>query len=217
MPAAGSRIPDGPGGRKGLEMRRLVFLIVLTLLASASCIAQFTALTTTTPTLASFNGTYSWQAANLKDYSVEYNMQGQQVGFCNGSVNGYGCWDAQTFNLLTGSIVANGVGRLTGTVTETRDPNSYKCHPKTNPTSPCPVIVPSGHVHSANTAYKIGYTVDYTVGSVTRTFQAVRASTGKTPNWNSSATSGNICNNSNLNTCSWTQIPQSITAEKPGP
>jgi hypothetical protein len=204
-----SRIPNGPGGRKGRGMKRLVFLIVFTLFATASGIAQFAPLTTTTPTVASFTGTYSWQAANLKDYSVAYNMQGQQVGFCNGAVVGYGCWDAQTFNLLAGTIVANGAGRLTGTATETRDPNSYKCNPKENPTSPCPVMVPSGHVFSMTTAYKTGYTVDYTVGSATRTFQAVRASTGKAPNWATSG--GNICNNGNLSTCSWTQIPQSLT------
>jgi hypothetical protein len=192
-------------------MKRLVFLIVLALLATGSCLAQFSALTTTTPTLASFNGTYSWQAATLNDYAVAYNTLGQQVGFCTGPVVGYGCWNAVTFDVLAGSFVADGAGHLTGTATQTQDPNSYQCSPKQNPTSPCPVVVPSGHVFSLTTAYKTGYTVDYTVGTVKRTFQAVRASTGKAPNWSTSATSGNICSNMNLSSCFWTQIPQSLT------
>jgi hypothetical protein len=195
-------------------MKRLVFLVVFTLLATASCVAQFANPAVTTPTLASFNGTYAWQAASLTEYTIEWNMSGQQVGFCKGYVAGYNCGDHPTFNLLAGSIVADGAGHLTGTVTQTRDPNSYKCNPKENPTSPCPVIVPSGHVFSMTTAYKTGYTVDYTVGSVTRTFQAVRASTGKAPNWSTSTTSGNICTNNNLPSCYWTQIPQSLTSDK---
>jgi len=198
-------------------MKRLILLIVFTLIATASGIAQFASPAVTTPTLASFIGTYSWQAANLNDYSVAYNLQGQQTGFCTDFVIGYGCSQEHNFDLFAGTIVADGAGHLTGTVTQTRDPNSYKCNPKQNPTSPCPAIVPSGHVFSATTAYKVGYTVDYTVGSVTRTFQAVRASTGKTPNWNTSSTAGNICSNSNLSTCFWTQIPRSLTNDDGSP
>jgi hypothetical protein len=145
-------------------------------------------------------------------------MQAQQVGFCMGPVVvGYGCWSVETFDLFSGSIVADGAGHLTGTALQTRDPNSYQCSPKQNPTSPCPVMVPSGHVFSLTTAYKAGYTVDYTVSTVTRTFQAVRASTGKAPNWNSSTTSGNICSNNNLSSCYWTQIPQSLTNQSKNP
>jgi len=74
-----SRIPNGPGGRKGRGMKRLVFLIVFTLFATASGIAQFAPLTTTTPTVASFTGTYSWQAANLKDLDLPMLLPGIKI------------------------------------------------------------------------------------------------------------------------------------------
>jgi hypothetical protein len=132
-------------------MRKLAVWITLALLATAPCLAQFLP-QVTTPTNASLTGTYAWQAASLNDYSIEWNMNGQQVGFCNGYVAGYGCSDIQTFNLLTGTMVADGAGHITGTVTETQDPNSYKCSPKNHPVSPCPVVVPSGNPYSSTTA-----------------------------------------------------------------
>jgi hypothetical protein len=74
-------------------------------------------------------------------------------------------------------------------------------------------VVPSGRAYSATTTYSIGNTVDYTVGSQRKTFQAVQKSIGKTPNWTSSTYAGNICtnNNNNSNSCYWTEIPSSLT------
>jgi hypothetical protein len=180
---------------------------------TAAALAQVP-MTTATANLASFTGTYTFQMAQLKDYSVESNMKGQQVGFCNGNGPvGYNCWDYYTFDLLVGTLVSDGAGHITsGTFSSTRDPNSYQCSPKQNPTSPCPVIVPSGKAYSATTAYNVGAVVDYTSNGTTRTFQAVQKSTGKTPNWNNTTTVGNICTYNNLSTCFWTQIPASLTA-----
>jgi hypothetical protein len=205
---------------KGDVMKRESYFALIAFLGAAlELSAQAPMAATPAATLASFSGTYTFQMVQLKDYSIETNMAGQQVGFCNGSVAGYGCWDTQTFDLLAGSIVADGAGHITsGNYTQTRDPNSYKCNPKNSPTSPCPVIVPSGHNYSTTTSYPVGYTVDFTVGSQTRTFQAVQKNVGKPPNWSVSNYAGNICsyNGSNLNTCYWTQIPSSLTSDNSG-
>jgi hypothetical protein len=187
--------------------RTILLLFFATLVTVPSIRAQ--------ASLASLHGTYTFQMIQLDDYSIESNMNGQQVGFCSGpNPAGYGCWNSYTFDTMAGSLVADGAGHISsGTYTITRDPNSYQCNPKNNPTKPCPVIVPSGHTYSTSTAYSVGATVDFTVGNVTRTFQAVRAGTGKPPNWGNNANAVNICsnNNGNLNTCYWTQIPESLT------
>lgn len=168
-------------------------------------------------TLASLDGTYTFLLSNLDDYSPMYNMNGQQVGFCNNGYTpaGYNCGYDLSFDVIEGTFVANGAGKITsGSFTETYNPNSYDCDPKNNPTSPCPVKVPSGDPWSSSESYKIGAVVDYTAGSVTRTFQAVRANTNKAPNWTVSADNGNICSfqANNLNTCYWTQITSSLTS-----
>jgi hypothetical protein len=148
--------------------------------------------------------------SQLNNYSIERNMNGRQVGFCNGTtVMNYGCNESYTFDLLMGSLVADGAGHITsGTYAVTRDPNSYKCSFKNNPTSPCPVIVPSGHTYSATTAYGVGATVDVAVGTATKTYQAVKGSTGKPPSF-----ANYVCsyNPNNLSTCLWVEIPASLT------
>jgi len=168
-------------------------------------------------TLASLNGTYTFVLTSLHDYSPMYNMSGQQVGFCNNNQTpvGYNCGYTISSDWITGTLVANGAGKITsGAFTQTSDPNSYECSPKSNPTSPCPVKVPSGASYSAAQAYKVGAVVDYMVSGTTRTFQAVRASTGKPPNWTVSSDNPYICSYStnNFNTCYWTQIPASLTS-----
>ena len=164
-------------------------------------------------TLVSFKGTYTFQMVTLSNYFVEWNMNGQQVGFCNNAaVVGYTCVNYYTFDLLTGSLVADGAGHITsGTYSKTRDPNSYECNTQNNLLAPCPVVVPSGNVYSATKAYSVGALVDYTVGNVTKTYQAIRANTGKAPNWVAATAGTFICSYSNLNSCLWTQIPSSLT------
>lgn len=168
-------------------------------------------------TQASLDGTYTFLFSSLSDYSPEYNMNGQQVGFCDGITPiGYNCGYTVTFGVITGTLVADGRGRITsGAFTQTNDPNSYECDPGNNPTTPCPVKVPANNSYSSSEMYNIGAVVDYTVtsntGHVTRTFQAAKANKGKPPNWAVGADAGNICNNSNFNTCSWVQIPASLT------
>lgn len=196
-------------------MRRIaVFFCAALFAAIPSATAQF-ATPETSASLSSLTGTYNFQLASLKEYSSEFNMNGQQVGFCDSGylAVGYNCGDTYTFDMISGTIVADGAGHITsGTYLQTPDPNTYECDPNSNPTTPCPVVVPSGNAWSSTTAYSIGATVDYTVSGVTRTFQAVRKSTGKAPNWTTSAGQGNICsyNPNNTNTCIWTQIPGSL-------
>lgn len=197
-------------------MKKLVFILAVLLAGIVPCvIAQTNQTMPVAPpasSLRSLDGTYTFQMVELKDYSVETNLNGQQVGFCNGIAVGYGCWDAITFHVLAGTITADGAGNITsGSYTMTADPNSYQCNPKNNPTDPCPVMVPSGNSYSPTASYSVGATIDYMVANVTRTFQAVRASTNKPPDW--SGAPQNICNFAlnNLDTCSWTQITQSLT------
>ncbi|MFZ0394568.1 MAG: hypothetical protein WCF17_05915 [Terracidiphilus sp.] len=198
-------------------MKRIaLFLGLAFLIASPVAPAQMADTAAPAATLASLSGTYTIQAVSLDDYSVMQNMYGQQVGFCyNGSTPiSYGCWDTYTFDTYTFSVVSNGAGAITsGTYTQTSDPNSYECNPKDSPTTPCPVIVPSTNTYSSTEAYKIGATVNFKVSTVTRTFQAVRANTGKPPNWSVSAAAGNICTGNNPATCYWTQITHSLTGE----
>lgn len=189
-------------------MRRFVLCLVAILAAVPSLRAQ--------ATLASLDGTYTFVLSDLKSYSPMYNFNGQQVGFCdnNNVPVGYNCGYSLSFDIITGTFVANGAGKITsGNYSQTADPNSYECSPKENPTSVCPVKVPSGDRWLSSESYKIGAVVDYTVNNTTRTFQAVRANTGKAPNWTVSADNAYICNYStnNFNTCYWTQIPGSLT------
>lgn len=187
-------------------MRRFVVCTVVAILAIVPSLrAQ--------ATLASLDGTYTFLVSNLGDYSPEYNWTGQQVGFCNGlEPVGYNCGYNITFGLITGTIVADGKGNITsGTFTQANDPNSYECNPKDNPTTPCPVKVPSDNPYSSTEAYKVGAVVDFTVGSTTRTYQAVRANTGKPPNWTATADNPYICTYNNMNTCDWDQLPSSQT------
>lgn len=201
-------------------MRKTLLPLVLALFAVVSCAhaqIRVSPIVNSTGNPAWFTGSYTFQMVSLKDYSVETNQNGQQVGFCNGAVVGYYCWNAETFSLLQGTLVSDGAGHiLSGTYTETRDPNSYECDPENQPTAPCPVVVPAGNPYVATKAYGVGATIDYTVNGVTETFQAVRSSTGKTPDWTQSSTVGNICNYQNLSTCYWTQIPASLTNTNSG-
>lgn len=168
-------------------------------------------------TLGSLSGTYTFVFSGMSDYSPAYNMNLQQVGFCIASLPvGYNCGSISTFNVITGTLVADGVGHITsGTFTQTNDPNSYECNPGNNPTSPCPVKVPSGNEYSQWEMYNLGAVVDYTAitsaGRFTRTFQAVRPGSGKTPDWTDKKASANICTSNNLDTCYWDQVTASLT------
>ena len=194
-------------------MRKLLFVSVVGCLFIVPSPEAQVEQPQTAATLASVTGTYIFQLAELRNYSIEYNWTGRQVGFCtNGIPVGYGCYDTWTYARTNGTIVFDGAGHITsGSFTNVKDPRSYKCNPSNQPTNPCPVLVPSGNVYSAATAYGVGQTVDFTAGTTTRTFQAVRNNTGKAPDWTNTTSAGNICNNANMNTCYWVQISQSLT------
>lgn len=196
-------------------MKRILFLLCVAMPATVSTVLGQIPMATATATLGSFSGTYTFHLGQLRGYTLEYNLTGQQVGFCNGSVPaGYFCQENYTFDLLEGRIVADGAGHITsGSFAITPDPNSYECSPNNHPTIPCPVVVPAGDPYSMTAAYNVGAAVDFTAGAVTRTFQAVRKNTGKPPNWTTTAGAANICTYNNLNTCYWTQIPVSQTAK----
>jgi len=164
-------------------------------------------------TSASFNGTYEFQMVNLQSYDAMLNMYGQEVGFCNGvEIPGYTCEKIHTFNLIAGNLEADGAGGISsGSYTMTVDPNSLKCGEQSL-TNPCPVIVPSDHAYSTAASYEVGQTVDFPVGGVTRTFQAVRANVDKPPDWGATADAGNICSYWPQDNCYWVQIPLSLTS-----
>jgi hypothetical protein len=195
-----------------MRMTKFVSLVAIAMAAAVPCAVK-------AQSLASFKGTYTFQISSLDQYSPEYNMYGQQVGFCNSGNNpiNYGCGSDITFDLIAGTVVADGAGHISsGSYTQTPDPNSYKCDTSSAVTSPCPVIVPSGHDFSDSVSYKIGNTVDYKIGSTTRTYQAVKANTARPPNWGIT-NNQYICNGNNSSTCFWTQVGQSLTNSEDKP
>jgi hypothetical protein len=139
-------------------------------------------------TNASLSGTYSFQMGGPSGYTVQYNMFGQQVGFCPSATYklpfGYYCYFSPTAtDLITGTLVADGNGNITtgSSFTTTHDPQEYLCAKNGNPVAGCPYKVPSGKVWSSTTAYVVGAVVDYTVSSTVLTFQAVANNTGVPP------------------------------------
>lgn len=187
-------------------MRRIVSLVAIAIAVAVP------SMLTAQVTNASLKGTYTWQVSTLDAYSPAFNWSGQQVGFCvNDNPFNYNCGYNVTFDLVTGTIVADGAGHVTGTFDQTADPNSYECESKNNPTDPCPVIVPSGKDWSATISYSVGNTVDFAIGKTTRTYQAVKANTDRPPNWGI-PNNAYICNgNSNSATCIWVQVYASLT------
>src|ERR1700737_510807 len=109
-----------------------------------SCYVAFTLVLVTSPataqaTNASLNGTYTFEVGSPDNYTVQANMFGQQVGFCNGSPIpfGYFCFSNLAQEVISGTLIADGAGNIISgsNFTFTADPNRYQCSPKNNPTS----------------------------------------------------------------------------------
>jgi hypothetical protein len=167
-------------------------------------------------TNASVSGTYTFQLGSADGYNVQFNMFGQQVGFCpSGSYKlpfGYYCYFNPTASdLTTGTLVADGKGNIVSgsSFTNTFDPQEYQCAKKSNPVGLCPYKVPSGKVWSSTTAYVVGTLVDYTVSGKVLTFQAVKNSTNVSP---SSSTCTATVRPPN---CNWDQVYQSAASGVP--
>jgi hypothetical protein len=164
-------------------------------------------------TNASVSGTYTFQLGSADGYNVQFNMFGQQVGFCpSGTYKlpfGYYCYfNPSASDLTTGTLVADGKGNIVSgsSFTNTFDPQEYQCGKKSNPVGVCPYKVPSGEVWSSTTAYVVGALVDYTVKSKVLTFQAVKNSTNISP---ASSTCTATVKPPN---CNWDQVYQSAAS-----
>ena len=164
-------------------------------------------------TNASVSGTYSFQFGSADGYAAQFNMFGQQVGFCPSATYklpfGYYCYFNPTASdLTTGTLVADGNGNIvTGSsFTNTFDPQEYQCAKKSNPVAVCPYKVPSGKVWSSTTAYVVGALVDYTVSGKVLTFQAVKNNTAISPTSSTCTASVQPPN------CNWDQVYQSAAS-----
>jgi hypothetical protein len=189
--------------------RQLAAAILLFCFAAASGVhAQVTN--------ASVSGTYTFQLGSADGYTVQFNMFGQQVGFCPSASYklpfGYYCsFNPTASDLTTGTLVADGKGNIVSgsSFTNTFDPQEYQCAKKSNPVGVCPYKVPSGKVWSSTTAYVVGTLVDYTVSGKVLTFQAVKNSTNVSP---SSSTCTATVRPPN---CNWDQVYQSAASGVP--
>lgn len=152
-----------------------------------------------------FSGTYTFVLASANDFWIQNNMFGQEVGFCNNSgqgPGGYFCSEVQGQDLITGTLVADGKGKIvTGsTYVFTADPNTYQCSSKYNATPNCPYKVPAGINWSSSTSYVVGAEVDFTVNGKLLTFQAVKVNTNVPPNTSTCSSTVQPPN------CAWVQL-----------
>jgi hypothetical protein len=169
-------------------------------------------------TNASVSGTYTFQVGSADNFSVQFNMFNQQVGFCPNPIGsykppfGYYCLFKPTASdLTTGTLVADGKGNIvTGSnLTTTYDPQEYQCAKITNPVADCPYKVPSGNVWVSTTAYVVGELVDDTVNGKVLTFQAVKNNTNIPP------TSSTCTATVKPPKCNWDQVYQSAVYVTP--
>lgn len=167
-------------------------------------------------TNASLSGTYTFQIGGPAGYTVQYNMFGEQVGFCpTGTYKlpfGYYCYfNSTATDMTTGTLVADGNGNITtGTFTSTHDPQEYQCAKSAKPVGVCPYKVPSGKVWNSTTAYAVGALVDYTVSSTVLTFQAVKSNTNVAPTASTCTATVKPPN------CDWDQVYQSAASGQLG-
>jgi|HubBroStandDraft_6_1064221.scaffolds.fasta_scaffold226293_1 hypothetical protein len=164
-------------------------------------------------TNASVSGTYTFQFGSADGYVAQFNMFGQQVGFCPSATYklpfGYSCFFNPTASdLTTGTVVADGKGNVvTGSsFTNTYDPQEYECAKKANPVTVCPYKVPSGKVWSSTAAYVVGALADYTVNGKVLTFQAVKNNTNVSPSTSECTATVQPPN------CNWDQVYQSAAS-----
>jgi len=171
-------------------------------------------------TNASLTGTYTFVIGSGADYSVQYNMFGQEVGFCEGSGQipyGYWCQDSSKGqDVITGTLVADGNGNIISgsNYTVTTDPNKYQCSPEYNSAPDCPYQVPAGTLWSNSTSYVVGDEIDYVVNGKTLTYQAVKNSTDVTPSGTNVCTAKTAVKNPVG--CTWDELYQSANGSTDG-
>jgi hypothetical protein len=182
-------------------------VIFMLLLVSTASVAQVTN--------ASFTGTYTVVFQSPIEYFVQFNMFGQQVGFCTGATGqlpaGYFCSGRQQGqNVVTGTLISNGAGSIiTGSsLVFTTDPNAYQCSAAFAATPNCPYLVPAGVIWGSAVSYAVGNEVDVQVTSTSKlTYQAVKNSVNVYP-------PTHLCTNSiQPPNCSWVQLFQSATGK----
>ena len=186
----------------------------LTFYSIFAALAMITGSAAAQATNASFTGTYTFVFGSPDNYSIQYNMFGQQVGFCYGSNGpqqfpyGYSCNSSLGQSVITGTLVADGNGNigLGSGYNFTADPNRYQCSPNNNPAPNCPYQVPAGVPWNSSTAYLAGDEVDYSG----RTYQAVKKNTNVPP------TGTAVCTRAtgkNPPGCTWDQLYQSANGQ----
>jgi hypothetical protein len=153
-----------------------------------------------------FSGTYTYVVGDVVLLTIQTNMFGQEVGFCqSGNLPyGYSCFQPSLGQaVITGSVVADGKGNITtgSNYVLTFDVNSQKCSSKFNAAPDCPYKVPSGIAWSSTASYVVGDEVDFTVAGKVLTFQAVKSNMNVPPN--TSTCSSTVTNPPN---CDWDQL-----------
>jgi hypothetical protein len=180
-------------------------------LAGFALIASLSAIAAAQANDASLTGTYTWLLGAPSVFTIQLNINAQQVGFCTKGVvkipTGYSCINVLSEQVLTGTLVSDGAGNITSPsdFVLTDDPNVYQCSTEFNPVATCPYLVPSGNPWNSTATYVVGDVVDQVVGGKTLTYQAVKGNSNVPPN--TSACIGN----QRPPTCNWDQLFQSST------
>lgn len=182
-------------------------------------LSLITPLATAQATNASLKGTYTFTFGAPHLFGLQFNMFGRQVGFCNGNPIpfGYSCSTSFVQQVITGTIVADGLGNISsGNFTLTVDPNESQCSPNHNPVPVCPYLVPSGNAWNSSTAYVVGDIVDYqeSNGKVL-TFQAVKNNTNVAPVTGTSSVC-TLATAKNPPLCTWDQLIASAAGNQSG-
>lgn len=158
---------------------------------------------------ADLSGTYTLVYGSVDSFAIQINtFNGQQVGFCPGSVTprqipyGYTCPSVASQDVTTGTVIADGKGNIVAgsTFVLTLDPNESNCSPQYKPERDCPYKVPSGVAWNNTTTYLVGDEVDFTVNGKVLTFQAVAKNTNVPPG--TSTCSGGV----QPPNCNWVQL-----------
>jgi hypothetical protein len=161
---------------------------------------------------ASLTGTYTFAIGAVSYLSIQYNMSGQQVGFCFGTIpQTYSCGNQLGQDVITGTLVADGKGNIVAgsNYVYTTDPNSYQCSSKAAPH--CPYKVPVGIAWSSTVSYVGGDEVDLKNGAGTSlTYQAAKNNLGVMPGLNT-----NTCSNNGNPppSCTWVELYSSAAGK----
>ena len=160
-----------------------------------------------------FSGTYTFVFGVPSNISIQQNMFGQEVGFCNNVSSqfpfGYSCNQTLGQDVVTGTLIADGSGKIIAgsNLVLTVDPSSSQCSSRFSAVPHCPYKVPSGTAWSSTVTYVVGDEVDFTVGGKLLTFQAVKNNTNVPP-------SGNTCTSMvQPPNCTWDQLYVSASSK----